>query len=152
MSCFVCHKRSQHTCSRNNCQRSICDICLRTINHVGGQKWVQCQEKFQYYCNVHLIRECFECKRSSDGCTKCASKRKRSSFSLVTTCVVCKTPIAKCGDCEVHLPEIHSIDYTDDPDDRSNLQELERCSKCKEYFCKDCGGFFVGDRYDMDTY
>ncbi len=32
MSCFVCHKRSQHTCSRDNCQRSVCDVCLRTID------------------------------------------------------------------------------------------------------------------------
>ena len=147
MSCFSCWKRAQHTCSREDCHRSICDICLNNLDHVGGSKWVQCQGKFQYYCNVHLVRDCFNCKRLSDGCTKCATKRKRGSFRIVDTCCVCRNAIARCGDCQVILPEARSIDYRTESND---ICELEKCYECKQYVCKDCCEFVSIDPYDMD--
>ena len=143
MSCYICHKRNGvSTCSREDCVRRVCDVCKKLPNG-GGEKWVQCQEKFQYYCNVHLIIKCMYCSKETNGCTKCVTKSKNGSFSIVTSCCVCQTTFAKCGDCEKVLLEQEYVDDTYG----DKMRDLERCYSCKKYFCGPCGHYQMTDRY-----
>ncbi len=158
MSCYVCRKeRGTEKCSRDDCENRVCKKCLGVNakndgSITGGSKWVTCQNQTQYYCSKHLIRKCVCCDKVSDGCTKCAPKKMRGGFRILGKCNGCQIPFAVCDDCRdiFELPSDYTLVDMRSCEE-SYLKRVEKCYRCKEYFCNACGSFEYPDPYDIDN-
>ena len=146
MSCTYCNKYAANHCQKEGCSIKTCDLCKNQMK-IGGSKWVQCQNSFQYYCNSHLVRQCMQCDDMNTGCGTCLKYR------LLTTCCSCDKPYYYCNTCEndvsVDKFELVSEYVNCGIDNRGEKtmsdQTMTKCGECFKYFCSDTCGEMVSD-------
>lgn len=137
MSCFYCKQQSKYECQKVGCNVKTCGNCKNTLQ-IGGEKWIECQNAFNYYCQKHYAPSCMYCKRLNSGCGDCQFS---NDFTVIESCCVCEKPYCYCNDCE-HKADIENFTFEESCNygmynpTTSKQEPLVMCFDCGDYCCK----------------